>query len=404
MGPPATAPPSVCPSPNGSYPPADCTQYTVQGQSTQTIVRSFPTPTPPPFTVQDAITASIVVHSNQQFHGQSATDFLTNETDAGPQQTITTTDNVYFQFPQAGNILNIGYHSQDSNGVTLDVRNGSGNGIVGQVPTPAPMWTNNASQTIVENDPDGTTTTQTINPDGTYSLTRQETAGTTNAADNPDGSGSASIPSTSFFNFVGTGTVVSVTAPSGGSITFTLTSSGAPTPTPTPIALTVPAWFAPPLAADATTNEGVTSIPVACNTAPTYGTTGIQLHEVKTNIDPVFGIQETQTTDTWVGTVGTICQILNDVTKVYYDFTGQSVPVVSGSGQPIQTTTFNEALGLQSISTAAAGRHALSLSQARAAFTLRLDMARIRAQRMRMRILTRQVQSLESFLRRRPVR
>jgi hypothetical protein len=370
----------------------------VSGSRTQTLTRYYPTPPPPPLVTDATVSQQITVHTNRVFHGNPATDFHTVETDAGPNQTIVTTSDVYIVFPPSGEgqILNIGFHSTDSNGVVLDVQNLSGNGIVGEVPLPdSGGWSNNAAQIISEIDPDGTQTNVTFNPNGTYNLTINDLAGTTTASDAADGSGSANVPSTSFWppTFAGTGTNVNVSAPSGGNITFTLSPVG-PAPTPTPIVVQFPPWYPTPvtLASDQTTIEGGTSLPGGCTAlAPD----GIQLHEVKSSLDPVFGTLENETIDTWVSaSLGPVCQQTSDTQSVYYDFTGQSNPIPLGF--LTQQTQTSELLGLATpphenalervSGKAGAGRLPLGVEQA---------LASVRAQRRQILTRIRLLRALE---------
>jgi hypothetical protein len=364
---------SACPSPNNQYPPVDCSQYTLSGTSTQTITRYYPTPAPPPTVADVTVQQQITVQDKKSFHGMVATDFHTLETDAGPNQAITTTSDVYLIFPSpspGGQIIDIGFHSTDSNGVVLDVQNLNGNGIVGEIPlpnVPGPGWVNNAAQIIAETDPDGTQTNITVNDDGTYNLTKNEVAGETSACDSPNGSGSANVPSSVFFA-AAVSTEVGVSAPSNtNQITFTLTGlpssvlvecpspSATPTPVAPPMVATFPAWYAlpPVIASDQTTVEGVTAIPADCGAFEGNGT---QLHEVKSSLDPVFGTTDTETNDTWVAqSVGPVCQRIVDTQDIYYDFSGQSNPIILGL--LTQQTQSSELLGLQTVVRADVVRH-----------------------------------------------
>jgi hypothetical protein len=395
--------PSACPSPNNVYPPLDCSQYTTSGTSTQTVTRYYPTPAPPPAVTNIAVQQQITVHDRKSFHGTVATDFHTVETDAGPNQAITTTSDVYLIFPSpnpGAYIVNIGFHSTDSNGVVLDVQNLSGNGIVGEVPLPnsGPGWVNNAAQIISETDPDGTQTNITVNDDGTYNLTKNEVAGETTACDNSNGSGSANIPSSLFFAGA-TSTDVSVTAPSQtNQVTFTLTGlpssvlvacpSANPTPTPvaSPIVEAFPAWYALPvvIASDQTTIEGTTAVPAGCTGLAANGT---QLHEVKSSLDPVFGTTDTETNDTWVASsFGPVCQEIAETQDIYYDFTGQSNPIVLGL--LTQETQSSELLGLQTAARADSVQRVAG-KQSLMPLPLGVQAALANARLERMQILTR---------------
>src|SRR5579864_1373093 len=114
---------SPSPLPSGSpHPAANGDTFAFSGTSRQTTTRTRPTPTPPPVVTNSSVTQNQTVQTGATFHSIPATDFHSVETDAGPNQTITTTSDNYFVFPSStGNVVQIGFSSTDSNGVTLDV-------------------------------------------------------------------------------------------------------------------------------------------------------------------------------------------------------------------------------------------------------------------------------------------
>ncbi len=390
-----TVPPFVCPTPG-------CTSYTLSGTSTQTITRFAPLPTPPQSRITSAVAETIAVMTGKTFHGLPATDYKTTETDAAPTQTITINSDNYLQFPATtGNIVNIGYASTDSNGVTLDVQYTGANGIVGQVPC-CTGWANTAQSTINETDPDGTTLTESINADGSFTLTKTEVAGTTSETQNSNATGTATIPVIGFFGAgVGTATKITIPAQIAGNINYTLSPVGAPNPTPTPIIIPVTAWYAPgqTLATDTTTVVGTTSIPAGC-VAPAFGSAGLQLQQLETLYDVVFGIQDAETTDTWVTAVGPVCQRISDTINIYYDFTGQSGGVLLGGPTPIQTNVINELIGMQAAARASAARQTLGAREAVSSFATRIMLARQRVDRWRLSIREKQLTNLRNLLKR----
>ena len=403
-GPLLTPTPGPTPTPTPTpfaCPTGGCTSFTLSGTSTQTVTRFAPAPTPPQLKVISAVAESISVLTGQTFHGSPATDYKTTETDTAPTQTITTVTDNYIQFPaMTGNVINIGYASTDSNGVTLDVQYKGANGIIGQVPC-CTGWSNTAQSIINETDPDGTTLTENINADGSFTLTKTEVAGTTTETQNSDATGTATIPVVGFFGpGVGTATKLTVPAQSGGTINYTVSAVGAPTPTPAPIILAVGAWYAPlqTLATDTTSVVGTTSIPAGC-VAPAFGSAGLQLEQLETRYDVVFGIQDAETTDTWVTTVGPVCQRISDTVNIYYDFTGQSGGVLLGGPSAIQTNVINELIGLQAAARAGSTRHPLDMRSPSIPQGL-LATTHSRIDRWRLAVRTKQLLELHNFLKR----
>ncbi|MDQ6766971.1 MAG: hypothetical protein M3Z41_04095 [Candidatus Eremiobacteraeota bacterium] len=397
-----TPPPTIPPSPF-VCPTGGCTSFTLSGSSTQTVTRTQPTPVPPPLVVTSTVTDSIAVMPGKTFHGRPATDYKTTETDAAPTQTITTVTDNYIQFPvpPPGNIVNIGYASTDSNGVKLDVQYNGANGIIGQVPC-CTGWSNSAQSIYSETDPDGTTITENVASDGSFTLTKTEPAGTTTETQNSNATGTATVPVVGFFGRgVGTGTTITIPAQSGGTINYTLTAAGASPPTPAPIILTINAWYAPSqtLATDTTTAGGVTAIPAGC-VAPPFGPSGVQLTQAETRYDVVFGIKDTETTDTWVTAVGPVCQRISDTVNIFYDFSGQTGGLLISGTTPIQTNVISELIGMQAAARADDRRHPLDARSLNAAYNLQVVTAHQRIDRWRLSIRNRQLVELRNFLKR----
>lgn len=400
--PPVSPTPGVSPSPTGSpfvCPSPACTSFTLAGTSTQRTTRTFPTPTPTPQVINSTVGQTInVIASAGPFHGQFASDYQTTETDTAPTQTITTNTDNYIQFPATtGNVINIGYHSTDSDGVVMDVQYLAGNGIIGQVPLGA-GWSNNASTIISETDPDGTSISQTINADGSYTLTKTEVAGTTTATLNSNSSGTATVPITGFFG-VGTATKITVPVQSKGNINYTLSAVGAPLPTPAPMVIPVAAWYAPSpkLASDTYTNTGLKPIPAGC-VAPVFGSSGVDVHQQETKLDTIFGLLDNETTDTWVTSVGPVCQRISDTLNIFYDFTAQS-GFAALSSSPIQTNVFSELIGVHAAARASSAAR-MNARSIRSSLQPQLVLARARLERWRFAVLKQQLTHLHAYLQR----
>jgi hypothetical protein len=400
--------PSVSPSPSPSapasanpHPASEGDTFAFSGSSRQVILRFRPTPTPPAQVITATVTQNQTVHVNRLFHGISATDFQTVETDAGPNQTITTNADEYFLFPSgAGPVVNIGFSSIDSNGVSLDVQYLTGNGLEDFVPeTPGASWTNTASAIVLENDPDGTTSTQSVNADGSYQQTKSEVAGQTTITQASDGTGTLVSPTTAFLG-TGTGTQFQIGVNDGTQIPITISAVGA---SPPPISILVASWYpaSPTLAADQTTDQGMTALPVSC-AGPSFGTTGMQLHRTKSRLDTVLGFTETEVIDTWiVPGAGPVCVNLSDTVQLYYDFTGQTAINIFSSS-PHQTATFVETIALQSETVQQHARRQLPGSQRSftQAFARRVAVANYRAERFRQGIRMQQLRGLRRLLQR----
>ena len=325
--PPTITPASPTPTPSPVVcPSGGCTAFSLSGSISETVTRTAPTPVPPPSTTTSTVSQTIAVITGQVFHGKPATDYQSTEIDTSPNQAITTNTDNYLQFPATtGNIVNIGFHSDDSNGVDLDVQYPSGNGITGEVPlTPvSPGWSNTASTILAETSPDGTSINETINADGSYNLTESAVAGSTTATQNSDSTGTAIVPVIGFFGQgIGTATQITIPLQSAGTINYTLNAVGAVV---APIIIPVAAWYpvSPTLASDTTTNLGTKSIPAGC-VAAGFGTSGIELSQQQSRLDTIFGISDTKVTNTWVTAVGPVCQQIAESMNIYYDFTGQS--------------------------------------------------------------------------------
>jgi len=381
------SPPPV-PSPSPAWRPAAAGDtFAFSGTETQRIVRSVPTPTPPPVTTNFTVSQTTTVQSSGC---SSGTDFHTVEIDAGANQTTTVTTDSCFTFPAAGTgpVIETRSTSADSNGVNLTQTFGAGNGQVDQLPEAlGQTWDNGAAGTLNGTNPDGSTATQTTNPDGSYIETDMNIAGTTTIAEKNDLSGTETAPTTAFFG-CGTATMFAVATPNPSGIPITVSSVGcAPAPTPAPQSFVLtPNWYPVPpnLASDMTSDMGSSSIPTGC-ASTAFGTAGNDLHEVKTRLDTVLGDTDKETIDTWVAFgPGPLCVQLTDVFKIYYDFTGQTTQGIF-SPTPQQTTTTMELIGLQTETLHSVDRRPLSdgrAAQQAQVFAARVALAEANIERM----------------------
>jgi len=391
--------PSVSPSP-AFHPAGIGDTFDFTGTETQTVVRFVPTPTPPAQTTNLTITQDTTV---QAAGCTGAADFHTIETDAATNQTITTTSDNCFQIPSngTGSVVETGFSSTDSNGVNIMVALGSGNGIIDMIPESAGQnWTNNAAETFNETNPDGSTTSRTVNADGSYTESDTGVAGTTTVTENAGlTGGNENAPTGGSVFGCEASTTFAVSAPSGGNIPVTISPVGCPNPTPTPIAFTVTDWYTlNTLANDMIKDTGPQPIPAGCANA-SFGSTGNELAELKQRLDTVLGFTDTENIRTWVVFgFGPVCVQLQDTFTLYYDFTGQQQNGIYSS-TPQQTTTATETLGLQSETLHAVARQPLSTSRASEhAFAARVALAEASIDRLRSQLRMKQVRRLTEWL------
>ena len=323
-----------------------------------------PTSTPWVSTISQAVTQSVSISSGKSFGGQSGlTDFTAHETDASAQKTTTVTSQTYLSYsPNSSrangvDVTEIGTSSNDSNGVSLQSVAGSGNGIVEKLPTVAgAQWTNGASRTDTESDPDGQTTLATYAGDGSYQeqITFPE-GGNALAILNADGSGLYKLPVTGVTTAPST---ITVDAPAGGQIqlAYEIYAHGS---LPTAGAFELPVWYPqtpPVLASDTYVDEGPTTLPSSCNAGSKYQSVSVEkIVETENRLDTIFGEYETdQTTQYSSPSYGLLCTVVNDDLKTYYDYSGQGGAYFNLSATPIRDTSVTETLTLQSEQLAAA--------------------------------------------------
>ena len=357
------------------HPPDNGDAFSFTGTQTTTYSRpnQFPTPEPTQ-TAFETVSQAISVTNPATFAGNtSAVDFHDVETDAQTapaEQTTTTTTDAYFAFSNtivAGHFNELGFTATQDNGYTVTVTFGNGNGLVDILPESAgTSWMNSPAISASASAPDGTTSQETINADGTYTEhfvypNDGAVTDTAMATASLDGSGTYLTPDEGTLDGSGQSYTISTpsAATSSGVITETTTVEPSPSAsqTPTVTSTTIPNWIPAGYLGIALANEtdvdnGPVTVPAACGIPAQYGTSANQLVQTKHRLDPLFGEIETETYATYVmQTVGPVCTVLNDVTTDYYDFTSQSVETketVNFEGTPQQITTIAQTIGIQS--------------------------------------------------------
>lgn len=363
----SAAPPTPTPSP---YPSADGDAFAYRG----TLVQQFtnygtpapapsasaspePTSTPWVTTNTQDVSQNVVVHAGASFNGQSGlTELETNETDTGAQRTYTIDSKQYLQFATDAarsngiDVLQSGVDATDSNGVQFTTTFGSGTGLIDELPQiPFAQWKNSAARVTAENDPSGEFLTTTYADDGTYSGTSTFPQGdTATIIENGDGSGSYVLP---LSGTPGSEVTVSPVLDDAIDITFkeNVMWGGVGWGS-------VPVWYPnvpPVLASDTFTDAGSMAIPAGCNVPSKFGSQATRIDETRERLDSIFGEIETATQSSYVvPPYGAVCVVVRDDLTVYYDYSGQSGYIFSGT--PLRHVVTGETLGLQSATLASA--------------------------------------------------
>lgn len=384
-------------SPSSSQPPASYRPavngdaYVYAGTLTTSFLRApvttVPAPSPNPAFGQTttAAVAQNVTVSGATFNNIAGLyDFATSETDTAPLKTSTNKVDAYFAYVASGTttfVQLVGSTETTSDGVQYQSLEGTGNGLLDVLPeaTGAILPANNAALTTNETDPDGQTTTRTVNADGSYTETSNFPDGSSSTAvENADGSANYSFP-LGGIALAGANTtfvVGPVTAASPGPvIPITLTYPAGITGTGSAEVLdrSVAAWYPqtpPVLSKETYADEGPAAIPASCNVAAAYASPARKLTQTIVRLDTIFGELETwQDTTYTVAGAGVACVQLDDSIAQYYDFSGQTVRAVATSSTPLQTTTVAETVGLTAATLSASGaaRAALGATAARSA-------------------------------------
>jgi hypothetical protein len=245
----------------------------------------------------------------------------------------------------------IASQATDSNGViyttNFDPSGPSGNGILDVIPEKTgPFGPNNAVLQYDETDQAGFTRHRVVAASGAYVETGHDAVGDTQTITvNPDLSATYDARQYSGFRFT-------MTAPSGSPAKIILrafNSAG------TQIgAFSVTPWFPAGTTQPSTETDvdnGSVAYPAACSVPAKYGIAGNQIVQTITRVDPALGNSELMTTTTYMAPrVGPVCIQMSDSVKTFYDYTLQNgfVILVGGGTTPIQLTSANETLTLQS--------------------------------------------------------
>jgi hypothetical protein len=336
--------------------------YSYTGSVQQNTVYAYPSGSPFPSTSNAAtITEAVSFGASPAPNATPATDVHAVITTNGQLSSATTNSDTWIGV-SGSQLLEFASASNDGVTPTADTLQTiySAPAQIDTVPEVAATWTNQPGKTVNEADADGTTDARTVATNGTYLDTQTEPYGSAGTAfnivsgTNTDGSGT--MLGTQFSNLYGIGGF-GFTAPAAGAITVNIldVTSTPALPVVDGTLATPAAWFTPSPTLSSETDAltaGVT-YPAGCNVPSLEGTSGNEIVQTISTLDPILGYTEVETTSTYTSpSYGPVCIQLGDVQTYYYDYLDDTAAAVSGFadyvGTTLSTVTTNETLTLQS--------------------------------------------------------
>lgn len=318
--------------------------FAYTGNLHQTYTQSAPCPQPTA-TSDATISSGVNDAATTAPDGNPGTTSTVTETDAFSTHTATTTTAQTLEI-SGGKLLLYSTNSNDGTGNSIQTNYATAQELddLGA----AGSWTNDPAATIAETLSDGTRISRTLKSDGSYTDVQTYADGSTatidvngSATGKPfDGSGTYTFAGASF----------SYAAPAGGNIVLTIDSGSSSK------SRTFPAWFTKPASGtyvtDTFTDNGSKPIDPNCSIASSIGaTSGDQIVETYSVLDPVLGYTETRTTISYgVSGYGPVCVTIADTLNSYYDYADDTTRIdyQSTNGQPNSVNTIAETLSMQS--------------------------------------------------------
>lgn len=320
----------------------------------------------------------------------------TDESDASPLRTYQThtVSSLAYQSGGGATVVRLaGQDTTDSNGVEYVTSYGPANGALTVLPETAATLANDAAATYVENDPGnpsydpatqtlGPTTTRVTASDGSYVQTTAVSQTPVTYTEHADGTGVADLSKTS-------GVEYDFGVPASGVlpiVVYNVASDG--TKTQNGGVRSVFPWYgtsAPVLSQDTVTISPGVPLDPSCTAAGVTAATLVS--EQLATVDTVLGQTETRTTKTYdVTGSGTVCVVLADLIKTYYDYSEQEGPFVQkrpSSSTPYESTSVSETLSLTGATVASSARARMSAGALRvpviAAVRARLEAIALKA-------------------------
>lgn len=331
---------------------------------TNNVIGAVPAPsaTPVPVTTSSTSRLSTTVSTSTDANGNAV--FTAVESAAAAVRTTTTTTKTTIAYQANGSTTNvraIGTFATDSNGASYQTDYGPNNGLQTVLPeTAVTSFSNDGQLNYTESDPginvDPTTGALSANilrhqnADGSYNelSTTRDFSGTTYQDTlhmNPDYSAFTTILSFGGeYKFDAPGPTTQVYGfyfiNPDGSLTVNFTR-------------TFPRWIpnqATPVVETDIIRPGQT-LDSNCSVPAKYGTTATLVQQQQSNVDAALGTLETRTVSSYdVPGAGTVCMIISDTTKFFYDYSGQEgfVLLARSNAGPTETIGVFETLSLQS--------------------------------------------------------
>ncbi|HET6896593.1 MAG TPA: hypothetical protein VFH72_14510 [Candidatus Baltobacteraceae bacterium] len=319
----------------------DSLNYT--GTLQQTYVQTAPCPQP---TATTAATVAIGVSDSATTapSGNAGSTSTVTETDVFPTRTNTTTTTQTLEL-SGSKLLLYSTASNDGTGntITTSYANAQELDDLGA----GGSWTNNPAATITEALSDGTAISRTVATDGSYTDTETYVDGST-ATINVNGAANGKpLDGSGVYTFAGASFAYG--APTGGNVTLTISSPGSPTK-----ARSFPAWFTVPASAyitDSFSDNGTKTFDASCTVPASIASSGNQIVETYSVLDPILGYTETRTTTTYdVDGYGAACVVIADTLNSFYDYSNDTTRIdyQSENGHPNSVNTISETLSAQS--------------------------------------------------------
>lgn len=320
-------------------------EFAYTGSLQQTYLQSAPCPQPTA-TTNATINVDVSDAATTAPNSQPGTAATVSETDAFPTHTSTSSTTQILQ-NSGSKVLLYSTDSNDGNGNSIQTSYTAAQEIddLGAGGT----WANSPAATVNEAAAGGTSVARTLASDGSYTETDTFPTGSSPATITVNGASNAkALDGSGVYGFAGA--TFAYAAPTGGNITLTITSGGKSK------TRTFPSWFTMPASgayiSDSFSDNGVKAFDPSCSAVPaSIGTSGTQIVETYSVLDPVLGYTEARTTTSYdVAGYGPACVTISDTLDSYYDYSNDTTRIdyQSQNGQPNSVNTITETLTMQS--------------------------------------------------------
>jgi hypothetical protein len=347
--------PSPTPSPTPTPPPAVYSGSITQTTNVLATAQQNPQ-AQPTYVVTSTVSEIAKTFPNESYNATPAAEIESIETDTSPNKTYQITTAAYYTEQNVGpvtDLVELGYQTKDTNGVTTNVEYGTGNGIVDVLPeTTGNFGPNTPTISISQSDTDNTTVNRSVASDGSYLETDTFGGGDSNQL-------SQSATLNSSFASQASGTQISFGPPQSSGSTATIPFSD--TYQGQAGSGTVGDWYpSSPLSTETDVDGGSKAIPSACNVSSAIASSATLLTQTISSYDIVNGTTDAQQTQRYVvPTYGIVCVQATDAYTEYYDYSGQfgnaNNPGLSST--PLETVVTTETIGEQSGPTPTYDRH-----------------------------------------------